>query len=205
MAYALELVFGLPPAWGYLVYALVVVPLVTHGVSVISKLQVWTQPLWLAMLVVPYVAVWVREPGAVTQVVHYGGELGQGGRFQCALFWCSLDGGHCPYHPNGGAGRLFALHARSRSRCHGRRPPKPLPLVGWWAGGVVAGAAQHQPEVDHAHPGLEGRSDPLYHSVRRPHLHQLKSEPFTQKFGHAHWPMMWQAALVWARPRCSKA
>ena len=24
-----------------------------------------------------------------------------------------------------------------------------------------------------------------YHSVRRPHLRQLKSEPFTQKFGHA--------------------
>ncbi|MBX9610640.1 MAG: transposase [Burkholderiales bacterium] len=29
------------------------------------------------------------------------------------------------------------------------------------------------------------RRDPLYHSVRRPHLRQLKSEPFTQKFGHA--------------------
>ncbi|WP_233495141.1 hypothetical protein, partial [Paenacidovorax caeni] len=41
------------------------------------------------------------------------------------------------------------------------------------------------PEVDHAHPRLEGRADPLYHSVRRPHLRQLKSEPFTQKFGHA--------------------
>ncbi|WP_219727558.1 hypothetical protein, partial [Alicycliphilus denitrificans] len=32
---------------------------------------------------------------------------------------------------------------------------------------------------------LEGRADPLYHSVRRPHLRQLKSDPFTQKFGHA--------------------
>jgi putative transposase len=50
---------------------------------------------------------------------------------------------------------------------------------------VLPGAAQHQPEVDHAHPGLEGRADPLYHSVRRPHLRQLKSDPFTQRFGHA--------------------
>ncbi len=33
---------------------------------------------------------------------------------------------------------------------------------------------------------MEGRTDPLYHSVRGPHLHQLKPEPFTQKFGHAH-------------------
>jgi len=27
--------------------------------------------------------------------------------------------------------------------------------------------------VHHAHPGLESCPDPIYHSVRRPHLHQL--------------------------------
>jgi purine-cytosine permease-like protein len=48
MAYALELALDIPPAWGYLICALVVIPLVTHGVSAISRLQVWTQPLWLA-------------------------------------------------------------------------------------------------------------------------------------------------------------
>jgi len=42
MAYALELALGIPPAWGYLVCALVVIPLVTHGISAISRLQVWT-------------------------------------------------------------------------------------------------------------------------------------------------------------------
>ena len=93
MAYALELVFGLPPAWGYLVCAVVVLPLVTHGVSVISKLQVWTQPLWLAMLVVPYVAVWVHEPGAFAQVVHYGGEFGWGDRFNVLHFGAALTVG----------------------------------------------------------------------------------------------------------------
>ena len=55
MAYALELAFDIPPAWGYLICALVVIPLVTHGVTAISRLQVWTQPLWLLMLVLPYV------------------------------------------------------------------------------------------------------------------------------------------------------
>jgi purine-cytosine permease-like protein len=54
MAYALELALDIPPAWGYLLCALVVIPLVTHGVSVISRLQLWTQPLWLVMLVLPY-------------------------------------------------------------------------------------------------------------------------------------------------------
>ena len=50
MAYALELAFDIPPAWGYLLCSLAVIPLVTHGVTAISRLQVWTQPLWLAML-----------------------------------------------------------------------------------------------------------------------------------------------------------
>ena len=63
MAYALELAFDIPPAWGYLICALVVIPLVTHGVTAISRLQVWTQPLWLVMLVVPYVYVFHAEPG----------------------------------------------------------------------------------------------------------------------------------------------
>ncbi len=38
MAYALELALGIPPSWGYLICALVVIPLVTHGVSAVSRL-----------------------------------------------------------------------------------------------------------------------------------------------------------------------
>src|SRR5438270_781307 len=74
MAYALELALGVPPTWGYVVCALVVIPLVTHGVSTISRLQIWTQPLWLVMLVVPFVYVLVRDPGAFTGITHYVGE-----------------------------------------------------------------------------------------------------------------------------------
>jgi len=40
MAYALDLAFDIPPAWGYLLCALVVLPLVTHGVTAIGRLQV---------------------------------------------------------------------------------------------------------------------------------------------------------------------
>ncbi|HNB45284.1 MAG TPA: ATP-binding protein, partial [Burkholderiaceae bacterium] len=76
MAYALELAFDWPPAWGYLVCALVVIPLVTHGVTVISRLQVWTQPLWLAMLVLPYVVVFQKNPGVLGELMRYGGERG---------------------------------------------------------------------------------------------------------------------------------
>ncbi|MGC4078112.1 MAG: ATP-binding protein [Rubrivivax sp.] len=76
MAYALELAFDIPPALGYLLCALVVIPLVTHGVTAISRLQVWTQPLWIAMLVVPYVFVFHAEPGLLAGLSAYGGEQG---------------------------------------------------------------------------------------------------------------------------------
>ena len=93
MAYALELALGIPPSWGYLVCALVVIPLVTHGVSAISRLQVWTQPLWLVMLVVPFVYVLVRDPGAFAGITHYAGEKGLNADFDLHLFGAALTVG----------------------------------------------------------------------------------------------------------------
>ena len=93
MAYALELALGIPPSWGYLICALVVIPLVTHGVSAISRLQVWTQPLWLVMLVVPFAYVLVRDPGAFSGVVHYVGEKSRGTTFDLHLFGAALTVG----------------------------------------------------------------------------------------------------------------
>jgi signal transduction histidine kinase/CheY-like chemotaxis protein/purine-cytosine permease-like protein len=74
MAYALELAFDIPPAWGYLVCALVVIPLVTHGVTAIRRLQAWTLPLWGAMLVVPFVAVFAWQPDILQGLAAYPGE-----------------------------------------------------------------------------------------------------------------------------------
>jgi len=86
MAYALELAFDIPPAWGYLICALVVIPLVTHGVTAISRLQVWTQPVWLVMLVVPYVVVFAKNPGLVDGLATYGGESGKPAGFDLLAF-----------------------------------------------------------------------------------------------------------------------
>ena len=93
MAYALELALNIPPRWGYLICALVVIPLVTHGVSTISRLQVWTQPLWLVMLVVPFVFVLLRDPGAFSGVVHYIGDKGADAGFSLPLFGAALTVG----------------------------------------------------------------------------------------------------------------
>ena len=93
MAYALELALGIPPRWGYLVCALVVIPLVTHGVSAISRLQLWTQPLWLVLLLVPYGFVAVLDPGAFAGVVHYKGEQATVAGFDLHLFGAGLTVG----------------------------------------------------------------------------------------------------------------
>ncbi len=78
MAYAIELAFDIPPAWGYLLCSLVVIPLVTHGVTTISRLQVWTQPIWLTMLIVPLAYVLHEHPTVLTDIWQYPGVGGQG-------------------------------------------------------------------------------------------------------------------------------
>ena len=93
MAYALELAFDIPPAWGYLLCALVVLPLVTHGVTAIARLQAWTQPLWLALLILPYCFVFSRYPDLVAQVKGYAGVHGTGGSFTLPLFGAAMTVG----------------------------------------------------------------------------------------------------------------
>jgi len=93
MAYALELAFDIPPAWGYLICALVVLPLVTHGVTAIARLQAWTQPIWLALLILPYCFVFSRHPDLWQQVQGYAGSHGTGGEFKLPLFGAAMTVG----------------------------------------------------------------------------------------------------------------
>ena len=129
MAYALELALGIPPTWGYLVCALVVIPLVTHGVSAISRLQMWTQPLWLVMLVVPFAYVLLRDPGAFAGVTHYVGEKSSGDGFELHLFGAALTVGIALITQMGEqADYLRFMPVRQRAN-RGR----------WWLGVLVGG------------------------------------------------------------------
>ncbi|MDH4463906.1 MAG: ATP-binding protein [Acidovorax sp.] len=129
MAYALELALDIPPAWGYLICAVVVIPLVTHGVSAISRFQVWTQPLWLVMMVVPFAAVWMLDPGAFTGIVHYGGESGAGRDFSWHLFGAALTVG------------IALITQMGEQADYLRFMPAQQPGRGlrWWAGVLTGG------------------------------------------------------------------
>ena len=128
MAYALELALGIPPEWGYLICALVVIPLVTHGVSAISRFQVWTQPLWLLMMLVPFAAVALMAPQTFREVVHYGGASGQGAHFDWHLFGAALTVGIALITQMGEQADYLRFMPAPQPGRHGR----------WWAG-VLAG------------------------------------------------------------------
>ncbi|MHA4734897.1 hybrid sensor histidine kinase/response regulator [Ensifer adhaerens] len=57
MSGALELALGIPLWIGYILSAVVVIPLVTHGVRLISKFQLITQPFWIVLNVLPFVFI----------------------------------------------------------------------------------------------------------------------------------------------------
>jgi len=128
MAYALELALDIPPTWGYLLCAIVVIPLVTHGVSAISRLQVWTQPLWLVMLMVPFAYVLAHNPGALQGVMHYGGESGRHVQFSMPLFGAALTVG------------IALITQMGEQADYLRFMPAQTPATRWrWWLGVLAG------------------------------------------------------------------
>lgn len=78
MAQALELYWHLPLPIGYVLCSLVIIPLVFYGVTLINQLQLWTQPIWLILMIIPYIFVLYKEPDALTNWVNFRGEDGAG-------------------------------------------------------------------------------------------------------------------------------
>jgi signal transduction histidine kinase/DNA-binding response OmpR family regulator/purine-cytosine permease-like protein len=87
MSLALELWFGLPLFIGYFVSSVVVIPLVTHGITFISRLQLWTQPIWIILHLLPFAAIALSDAGSFEGWTHYGGRAeAQGATFNLVLF-----------------------------------------------------------------------------------------------------------------------
>ncbi|MFI9566298.1 purine-cytosine permease family protein [Streptomyces rishiriensis] len=79
MAQGLKLGLGLPLWLGYLASTLMVIPLVIYGMKALSKLQVWTTPVWLLLMVAPLVYLVATDPGTVDRFLAYAGTDGDGG------------------------------------------------------------------------------------------------------------------------------
>jgi signal transduction histidine kinase/purine-cytosine permease-like protein len=86
MAQALEVAIGLNVVVGYLVSSLIIIPMAFYGVTLINRLQRWTQPAWAILLVLPFVFILVREPGALAAWADYPGSAGAHGGFNWLAF-----------------------------------------------------------------------------------------------------------------------
>jgi signal transduction histidine kinase/purine-cytosine permease-like protein len=129
MSLALELYFGMPLALAHVVSAAVVVPLVTFGITTINRLQLWTQPIWLVLLIAPYVAVLVREPEALAETLRFTGHGPADGGFNWLLFGAAATMG-------------FSMVAQIGEQVDFLRflPEKtPENRFRWWAATIVAG------------------------------------------------------------------
>jgi len=87
MSLALEMCFGLPLFAGYVVSSLVVIPLVTHGITFISRFQLWTQPIWAVLHLLPFAFIAAADTGIFSEWRHFRGigETGSEG-FSFLLF-----------------------------------------------------------------------------------------------------------------------
>jgi purine-cytosine permease-like protein len=87
LATALELCFGIPRPVGYLISAVVIIPLVTYGITLISRFQLWTQPLWIILNVLPFAAIAYANPHSFAEWRNFAGEHGDpAGHLDLLLF-----------------------------------------------------------------------------------------------------------------------
>lgn len=87
LAMALELCFGIPRPIGYLISAVVIIPLVTHGITLISRFQLWTQPFWILLHILPFAAIAIKSPGSFAEWTAFPGEHGNpSGHLDLLLF-----------------------------------------------------------------------------------------------------------------------
>ncbi|WP_407554735.1 allantoin permease [Streptomyces sp. Pv4-95] len=128
MAQGLKLGLGLPLWLGYLVSTVMVIPLVIYGMKALSKLQVWTTPVWLLLMAGPLIYLVATDPGSVDRFVSYAGSDGGGGVNTASVLL--------------GAGVCLSLIAQIGEQIDYLRfmPPKTeANKRSWWTAVVMAG------------------------------------------------------------------
>jgi purine-cytosine permease-like protein len=128
MAQAFDRGLGIPLWLGYALSALLIIPLVVFGMTLLSKLQAWTQPIWLVLMFAPFIAVAFTQPGAYSDWTSFKGNAASSG-----LDWLSVGLG---------AGIALSLIAQIGEQVDYLRfmPPKTEANARrWWAAVIGAG------------------------------------------------------------------
>lgn len=129
LVYASFTFIFIPLPIGYVIASIIVIPLVVFGMTLLSKLQVWTQPIWLIMMFAPFFAVLLRQPESWSNWLSFAGKSPSGAAFDPLLFGT-------------GAGVAFSLIAQIGEQVdYLRFMPEETPqnLTQWWLAVLAAG------------------------------------------------------------------
>ncbi|MEO0444056.1 MAG: hybrid sensor histidine kinase/response regulator, partial [Pseudomonadota bacterium] len=70
---ALEALFSIPLYIGYIISAVVVIPIVTHGITFISRFQIYSQPIWLSLQITAIFAIFYFELKSFDEWIKFNG------------------------------------------------------------------------------------------------------------------------------------
>ena len=65
--------FGIPIAVAHLISSLVVIPIAIYGISLISRMQIATQPIWLGLQFLPIIYIVWKHPAELSAWKHFAG------------------------------------------------------------------------------------------------------------------------------------
>lgn len=87
LSMALHLLFDIPLAIAHLVSSLAVIPIAVYGISLISRMQLLTQPIWLLLQFVPIAYIAISQPAELSSWTAF---TGRQGRPDGAIDWLLL-------------------------------------------------------------------------------------------------------------------
>lgn len=134
LAMALKALFGIPVTIGYVLCAVAVIPIVTHGITFISKFQIGTQPIWLALQCLALFAVLYFEADNISQWTEYTGVANANSDTPTKGFNLLLFGA--------AASVLFAMVAQIGEQVDYLRflpPQEKTTKLRWWISLIAAG------------------------------------------------------------------
>ncbi|CAE6904527.1 ATP-binding protein [Vibrio sp. B1FLJ16] len=86
MSMAIELLFNIPLAIAYVISSVIVIPLVVLGITNIGRFQMWSQPIWLMLQIIPLLYVFTHEDAKIDEWLNYTGVNDVGSDFNWLLF-----------------------------------------------------------------------------------------------------------------------
>jgi purine-cytosine permease-like protein len=130
MAQGLNLGLHVPLWAGYAISTIIIFPLVIYGMNVLSTLQVWTTPLWLVLMVIPFVYLLISHPDSVSSFFAYKGS-GKDSNGSTNLGSIMLAAGVCL--------SLIAQIAEQIDYLRFMPPRTPENSRKWWTAMILAG------------------------------------------------------------------